>query len=101
MGVEGSSSQQGLQESTKPERVRKYLELTWGRDGLTFAELDRKLPEATLVHSKEYNPALKPVDLLHELRKVEIRLFDMDSWNSSSFCFHLIGQGSGMEYEYR
>mmetsp|Transcript_37755 Transcript_37755/g.85166 ORF Transcript_37755/g.85166 Transcript_37755/m.85166 type:complete len:173 (-) Transcript_37755:175-693(-) len=84
-----------------PDSVRRHLRLDWGRDGLSFMEVDRRLPEELLVRSKVFEPALKPAELLQELELVQTRSFDVESWNSSNFCFHMIEQAGGQEYEYR
>mmetsp|Transcript_75474 Transcript_75474/g.233485 ORF Transcript_75474/g.233485 Transcript_75474/m.233485 type:complete len:178 (-) Transcript_75474:108-641(-) len=83
------------------ERVRRHLRLDWGKDGLAFMELDRRLPEELLVRSKVFHPSIRPTDLLRFLADLQTRNFDADLWNSSGFCYHMLGQASGKEYEYR
>mmetsp|Transcript_79446 Transcript_79446/g.199660 ORF Transcript_79446/g.199660 Transcript_79446/m.199660 type:complete len:170 (-) Transcript_79446:50-559(-) len=82
-------------------KVRRQLKLDWSRDGLTFAELDRRLPESMLVRSKVYEPPLPPREVLAELAQVYMMSFDQETWSSSHFCLRIIGKGTGPEYAYK
>mmetsp|Transcript_23210 Transcript_23210/g.54338 ORF Transcript_23210/g.54338 Transcript_23210/m.54338 type:complete len:172 (-) Transcript_23210:169-684(-) len=95
------SSNGGARQLALPERVRRQLRLDWGRDGLSFMELDRRLPEELLVRSKQFKPTLTPSELLKTLSELQSRNFDSENWNSSSFCYHMFEQAAGQEYEYR
>ncbi|CAE8677399.1 unnamed protein product [Polarella glacialis] len=84
-----------------PQKVRRELRIDWGRDGLAFTELDRRLSDDMLILSKVFDPPLKPSQLLKELSEVQGRFFDPEEWASYNFCFHMIDQAPGKEYEYR
>ncbi|CAE8612363.1 unnamed protein product [Polarella glacialis] len=84
-----------------PRKVRRELRIDWGRDGLAFTELDRRLSDDMLIRSKVFDPPLKPSQLLKELSEVQGRFFDPEEWASYNFCFHMIDQAPGKEYEYR
>mmetsp|Transcript_38309 Transcript_38309/g.110678 ORF Transcript_38309/g.110678 Transcript_38309/m.110678 type:complete len:178 (-) Transcript_38309:133-666(-) len=96
-----AAAAQQQQQPAPPERVRRQLRLDWGRDGLSFMELDRRLPEELLIRSKVFQPGLGPSELLRELAELQARNFDSENWNSSNFCYHMIEQAAGKEYEYR
>eukprot|EP00411_Alexandrium_monilatum_P015958 CAMPEP_0175266498 /NCGR_PEP_ID=MMETSP0093-20121207/43364_1 /TAXON_ID=311494 /ORGANISM="Alexandrium monilatum, Strain CCMP3105" /LENGTH=183 /DNA_ID=CAMNT_0016561105 /DNA_START=8 /DNA_END=559 /DNA_ORIENTATION=+ len=92
---------EGKQPLALPGRVRRHLRFDWGRDGLAFMEIDRRLPEELLVRSKVFQPCLRPSDVLRTLVDLQSRTFDSETWNSSAFCYHMLGQAPGKEYEYR
>mmetsp|Transcript_36098 Transcript_36098/g.78848 ORF Transcript_36098/g.78848 Transcript_36098/m.78848 type:complete len:154 (-) Transcript_36098:79-540(-) len=92
---------QGTGLSDENPSARRYLRLDWGRSGLAFMEVESKLSEQLLVRSKTLQPPLAAGDLLRELKKVESLLFDHDTWNSASFCYHILEQAPGTNYEYR
>merc|ERR1711972_1024921 len=92
----------GGAETQLPGVVRKVLRLDWGREGLSYLELDTRLPNDFLVQSKAFEPPLSPTELLEALEEVELTIFDAERWNSLHFCFHLVeGVGKGRVYDYR
>lgn len=99
-GVPGLSGPP-VKQSLTPQIVRRLLKLEWGQDGLSFSELDKKMPEKLLVRSKVFEPPIAPRELLRELEEVQMKPFDAEEWNSSSFCFHLISQAPGRDFDYR
>mmetsp|Transcript_36971 Transcript_36971/g.106704 ORF Transcript_36971/g.106704 Transcript_36971/m.106704 type:complete len:184 (+) Transcript_36971:185-736(+) len=99
---DGSSSPESIGRRPSMQRVRSFLRLDWGREGLTWILVDKRLPDALLVRSKVFSPPLKPSALAFEFGEIQLHCFDPDTWNSSHFCFHMLENvGDGQELDYK
>ncbi|CAL1170134.1 unnamed protein product [Cladocopium goreaui] len=75
-----------------PQKVRRLLRLDWSQDGLSFDEIDARLPETLLVQSKVFERPLRPAELLQHLAEVQNKVFDFDNWTSYDFCRYFMTQ---------